>query len=177
MMTNLHRSLAAAAFTATLGLAVPTAFPAADVSPRAARKAAPDFTLADANGKPIKLSAYKGRVVLLDFWATWCAGCKIEIPWYMEFHKKYRARGLAAIGVAMDEEGWKTVKPYLVEHPISYPTVIGTLEFAKPYGVTAALPVTVLIDRSGKIAEAHVGMVEKDAFEKDILQLLREPAR
>src|SRR5215471_18245094 len=77
---------------------------------------APDFTLSDSTGSPIKLSAYKGKVVLLDFWATWCTGCKVEIPWYMEFQIKYGKDGLTAIGVSMDEDGGKAVKPFLAVH-------------------------------------------------------------
>src|SRR5512147_2810725 len=79
----------------------------------AARTMARDFTLPGRDGKPVRLSGLKGKVVLLDFWATWCAGCKVEIPWFIEFDKAYRAQGLAAVGVAMDDEGWKQVAPYL----------------------------------------------------------------
>src|SRR6266404_2878543 len=75
--------------------------------------AAPDFTLEDSNGASTKLSGYKGKVVLLDFWATWCTGCKVEIPWYMEFAKKYEQSGLAVVGVSMDKEGWTVVKPFM----------------------------------------------------------------
>src|SRR5947207_4462294 len=106
-----------------------------------ARNAAPDFALVDENGKTVKLSDLKGKVVLLDFWATWCTGCKVEIPWYVEFQKKYKRRGLASIGVAMDEEGWKTVTPYLRKKPINYQIVVGNDDFAKTYNVTS-LPVT-----------------------------------
>ncbi len=81
--------------------------------PEGERKPAPNFVLTDAKGDTINLSTYKGNVVLLDFWATWCGGCKTEIPWYMEFDAKYKDRGLAVIGVSMDEDGWKTVKPFL----------------------------------------------------------------
>ena len=141
--------------------------------PSTDRKPAPDFALTDSNGSRIALSQYKGRVVLLDFWATWCTGCKVEIPWYLEFQKRYEARGLSSIGVSMDEEGWPVVRPYLRAHPISYPIVLGNPDLVKPYDITN-LPVTLLIDRRGRIADAHLGMVDKDAWEQEIRQLLAE---
>ena len=144
--------------------------------PAKERKPAPDFALSDVNGQPISLAANRGRVVLLDFWATWCAGCKIEIPWYIEFQKKFSAQGLTSIGVAMDDEGWKIVKPYLEKNPINYAIVLGYPDLVKPYRI-ASLPVTVLIDRSGKIADTHVGVVDKDTWEQEIRQLLSERAR
>jgi thiol-disulfide isomerase/thioredoxin len=140
------------------------------------RKAAPDFALTDANGARIALSRYKGRVVLLDFWATWCTGCKVEIPWYVEFQKKYARKGFTSIGAAMDEEGWQKVKPYLEAHPINYPIVLGNPDLVKPYQITN-MPVTLLIDRHGRIADAHVGMVVKDTWESEIQQLLAERSR
>ena len=146
---------------------------AADTTPPNSRKTAPDFTLVDSKGASIKLSGYHGKVVLLDFWATWCHGCKTEIPWYMEFQQKYRDQGLSVIGVAMDEDGWKSVKPYIEETKINYTIVVGNEGLAKKYGADS-LPVTLLIDRDGKIAESHAGMVDKAAFEKD-LQMLVQP--
>lgn len=135
---------------------------------------APDFTLIDSTGSPIKLSELKGKVVLLDFWATWCGGCKVEIPWYMEFETKYAKKGLATIGVSMDDDGWKSVKPFLQQHKINYPIVIGTQDIANEYGGLPSLPMTLLIDRSGKVAESHPGMVNKEEFENKIKQLLEQ---
>jgi peroxiredoxin len=135
---------------------------------------APDFTLTDSAGSPVKLSTYKGKVVLLDFWATWCDGCKVEIPWYVEFQSKYRKDGLAAIGVSMDDDGWKSVKPFLEQHKLNYPVVIGNQDLASRYGGLPSLPMTLLIDRDGKIAELHAGMVDRGAFENKIKALLHE---
>jgi peroxiredoxin len=143
------------------------------LAPAVDRPAAPDFTLSDANGAPIALSAFRGKVVLLDVWATWCTGCKVEIPWYMQFTKKYKKRGLASIGVAMDDEGWNAVTPYLKQKPINYPIVVGDQHFATIYNVTS-LPMTLLIDRRGRVADAHVGMVDRSAWEDEIRALLRE---
>src|SRR5580693_8152705 len=85
-----------------------------------ANKPAPDFTVKDAQGREVSLSDYKGKVVLLNFWATWCAGCKQEIPWFMDFQTKYQANGLVVLGVSLDDDGWKVLNPYLEEHPMNY---------------------------------------------------------
>jgi thiol-disulfide isomerase/thioredoxin len=133
--------------------------------------APPDFTLPDANGAAITLSAYKGKVVLLDFWATWCGGCKVEIPWYMEFAKKYEPNGLAVIGVSMDQEGWSVVKPFMQAKQMTYPVVLGDDDLAKRFGLTS-MPLTLLIDRGGKIALSHAGVVDKASFESKLRELL-----
>jgi peroxiredoxin len=149
--------------------------------PEGRRKPAPNFILTDAKRDTINLSTYKGKVVLLDFWATWCGGCKTEIPWYMEFDAKYRDRGLAVIGVSMDEDGWKTVRPFLAldrdpetggHTAMKYPVVIGSDKLAKQYNLTS-MPMTLLIDRHGRIAVSHTGMVNKDDWESKIRSLLK----
>ena len=148
----------------------------ADLTPAGSRKSFPGVVLTDSKGAPVDLAAYKGRVVLLDFWATWCEGCKEEIPWFMEFQDKYNKSGLTVVGASLDDDGWKSVKPYLQEHKINYRVVVGTLESAKQFGVDKGMPVSVLIDREGKIADVHPGMVEKAAFEREINILLKESA-
>jgi peroxiredoxin len=157
-----------------LCFALPVTVPA-DLTPADSRKTAPAFTLSDSKGASVKLSDYKGKVVVLDFWATWCEGCKVEIPWYIEFQNKYKEEGLSVVGVSMDDDGWKSVKPFLAENKINYPIVIGNSDLGTQFGVTA-LPVTLLIDRNGKIAESHAGMVDKDAFEREIQVLLKDTA-
>ena len=92
--------------------------------PSAQRKTAPDFTLLDNKGAPLTLSTYKGKVVLLDFWATWCHGCKQELPWYIDFDRRYRREGLAVIGVSMDDGGMGVVRPFLAQKQIRYRVVI-----------------------------------------------------
>jgi cytochrome c biogenesis protein CcmG/thiol:disulfide interchange protein DsbE len=136
------------------------------------RNPAPDFTLKDAGGKPVKLSDFKGKVVLLNFWATWCGPCKIEIPWFIEFEQTYRDKGLVVLGVAMDEEGWEAVKPYMEHSKINYRMVIGDDATAQRYGGVDQLPTTFLIDREGRTAAVHVGLVSKKDYVNDITQLL-----
>ena len=137
-------------------------------------QAAPDFTLKDASGRDIRLSAYKGKVVLLNFWATWCGGCKTEVPWFIEFEQKYRDKGFEVIGVSMDDDGWKVVKPFLEEKKVNYTVVVGNDDMAKPYGLSAvsAMPMTFMIDRGGKVSAMSVGVVNKDACESEIVHLL-----
>jgi len=137
-----------------------------------ARKPAPDFELKDMNGKTIRLSDYRGQVVLLNFWATWCGPCKIEIPWFVEFQRTYKDRGFTVIGVSVDEDGWEAVRPFLASRQVNYPVVMSTMEVEQKFGGVEALPVSFLIDREGRIAGTHVGLVTKKAYEEEIRSLL-----
>jgi peroxiredoxin len=150
---------------------------AASVKAEKERRAAPDFTLKDAEGKVVHLSDYRGKVVLLDFWATWCGPCKIEIPWFMDFQRQNQEKGLVVLGVSMDDEGWEIVKPYLASMKVNYRVVIGNDKTAQLYGGVDALPTTFLIDRAGKIAAVHVGLVDRKDFENGIDELLQTPAK
>jgi cytochrome c biogenesis protein CcmG/thiol:disulfide interchange protein DsbE len=150
----------------------------ADLTAANSRKAAAEFTLSDSKGAPVKLGSLRGRVVLLDFWATYCDICNVEIPWYIEFENKYKESGLSVVGVSVDEDGWKSVKPFLEEKKVNYRVLLGNWDLAKQFGVDNALPVTLLIDRDGRIADSHTGLVDKGVFESEIKVLLKEiPAK
>ena len=136
------------------------------------RKVAPNFNLPNSNGVQVALADYKGKVVLLNFWATWCGPCKIEIPWFIEFNKTYKGRGFSVLGVSLDDDGWKSVKPYLAAKNIDYTVVVGNDEVSKSYGDVDSLPTTFIIDRDGRIAFVHMGLVGKDTYEKEIRSLL-----
>jgi len=144
-----------------------------DLKELSTRKAAPAFTLQDSWGKTARLSEYHGKVVLLDFWATWCHGCKQEIPWFSEFDRKYGKQGLAVVGVSMDDEGWKVVTPFIKSVGVPYRIVLGDQKTGKDYGIFN-MPDTFLIDREGRIAAAYSGMVNRDDLEKNISAVLKE---
>src|SRR5215469_14704210 len=95
----------------------------AALTPKAARKSAPEFRLTDADGKDVSLADLKGKVVLVNFWATWCDGCQTEIPWLVEFQRQYANRGFVVVGISMDDDGWKSVRPWLKEKHVNYPIV------------------------------------------------------
>lgn len=145
---------------------------AAAVKPPADRQEAPDFALKDADGRTVKLSDYRGKVVLLNFWATWCGPCRIEIPWFTEMESAYKDRGFAVIGVSMDEEGWEIVKPYMRRAKMNYRVLVGNDDVARAYGDVGSLPTTFIIDAKGRIASVHVGLVSKDSYTTDVESLL-----
>ena len=136
------------------------------------RKPAPEFALRDSSGKTVRLKNYRGKVVLLDFWATWCHGCKEEIPWFSKFDRKYGSKGFAVIGVSMDEGGWQVVNPFIVSTKAHYPMLLGDKPTAEQFGI-GALPDTFLIDREGRIAATYkAGLVNKEDVEANIRALL-----
>jgi|SRR5580700_5045574 peroxiredoxin len=163
---------AAALLLALAGAAAGQSGTRAALEPPKERKPAPAFKLQDSSGKTVQLADYHGKVVLLDFWATWCHGCKQEIPWFSEFEKAYRARGLAVVGVSMDDGGWNVVRPFLAATDVPYRMLLGNDTMAKRYGI-GNLPDTFLIDRQGRIAAVYKeGLVDKNDVEANIKALL-----
>ena len=154
----------------------PRAVRTGPVKPDKDRHQAPDFALKDVNGQTVRLSDYRGKVVLLDFWATWCGPCQIEIPWFVDLERRNKDKGFAVLGVSMDDDGWESVKPFLSQLGVNYRVVIGDGETAQLYGGVDALPTTFLIDRGGKIAAVHVGLTDRRDFEDGVEQLLQSPA-
>lgn len=139
------------------------------------RKAAPDFALPNASGRAVRLEDFRGEVVVLNFWATWCHGCKQELPWFRQFEKEYGSRGLTVIGASTDKDGWTSVTPYLKKKPLNYPVVIADDALTSAYSL-GAMPMTVLIDRQGRVAATCIGVVDRAACDKAIQSLLRETA-
>lgn len=146
----------------------------AALQPALERKPAAAFALRDAGGKKASLKNYRGKVVVLDFWATWCTGCKKEIPWFVAFQKKFGARHFAVVGVSLDEGGWAVLKPFLAKAHVPYRMVLGDDSIAQRYGIQN-MPDTFLIDRQGRVAAAYIaGLVDKDNLETNINALLAE---
>jgi cytochrome c biogenesis protein CcmG/thiol:disulfide interchange protein DsbE len=150
---------------------------AASLKPDKERHPAPEFTLKDADGKTVHISDYRGKAVMLDFWATWCPPCKLEIPWLIDLERKNKDRGFEVLGVSMDDEGWEVVKPFMREVGMNYRVVIGNDTTAEMYGGVESLPTTFLIDREGKIAAIHIGLASRRIFEDDVAQILDGPKK
>ncbi len=139
------------------------------------RQKAPNFTLKDADGNPVNLTYYRGKVVLVNFWATWYGPCEVEIPWFVEFEKKYKDQGFAVLGLSMDDDGWKSVRPYIASHKINYRVMIASEVVSQQFGDIEALPTSFVLDRQGRIATNHVGLVDKRDYQNEILKLLEVP--
>ncbi len=133
---------------------------------------APDFSLTDLSGQKLALSNYRGRVVLLDFWATWCDPCKQEIPHFVEMQNRYGPQGLQVVGISMDDDE-KPVRDFQQQFNMNYPIAIGNTKLAEQYGGILGLPVTFIIDREGLIHSRHIGQTEASVFDGEVKELLR----
>ena len=143
--------------------------------PVSRREPAPGFALPDLDGGAATLADYTGRVLLLNFWATWCLPCRAEMPWFADFETAFGGAGFAVLGVSLDEPGRDAVEPFLERSPVNYRIALAdTAPRLAPFGPLNTLPTTWLIDRQGRIAAEHVGLVSRAAIEAEIRLLLDE---
>src|SRR5699024_1339337 len=138
---------------------------------------AKDFTVTLVNGESFTLSDYRGEVVLLNIWATWCAPCREETPQLVDLYNEYKDDGLLVLGVSIDEQGVSVVKPFMDEYGVNYPTVIDNGTIMDKYGPTMGIPTTYIIGKEGSLRYFAVGPVTKKEIEPRILKLLNEGER
>jgi thiol-disulfide isomerase/thioredoxin len=138
-----------------------------------ARPANLDFVIKDMNEQDVRLADYKGKVVLLNFWATWCGPCKYEIPAFVELQEKYRDQGVAFLGLSVDDPVDK-LKPFAEEYKMNYPVLVGLGrdDVQDAFGPGGGIPVTFMISRDGSLCKRHMGIGTKEQFEKEIQSLL-----
>ncbi len=135
---------------------------------------APDFTVKDLKGREISLSNYSGKVVFLNFWATWCGPCKAEIPDFIEAYKQYKDKGMEIIGISVDRISPKSVLKFAEKYKINYPVVMSTDKIQKDYEPGPYIPTTIIIDQEGKIRHRHIGYMSKEALKDYFLKLTEE---
>lgn len=147
-----------------------------------ARTEAPPFHLADASGRTEQLTDYRGKVILLNFWATDCGGCRLEIPWLIDLNRAFEKKSVGVIGISMDisyedlrnaTEAWAKVKPFVASHQINYPILMGDSDVTKRYEIEA-LPVSYLIDTRGRVAAVYVGLIDEKNVAANIKTLLAD---
>ncbi len=138
---------------------------------------APDFTLQSLDGNSMRLSDLRGKAVLLNFWATWCSPCKIEMPWFIELQKQYGAQGLQIVGVAMDDSSKEDIAKFAKDMGVNYPVLLGKEEVGDAYGGVPALPETFFIGRDGKIVDKIIGLKGKAEIEDSIKKALNTQAQ
>jgi peroxiredoxin len=133
---------------------------------------APDFELVSLDGRKVKLSDYRGKAVVLNFWATWCAPCKIEMPWFVDIQSHYGNDGLAILGVAMDDSDPQKISQFASQMGVNYPVLLGTNKVSEAYGDVEYLPTTFYINRQGKIVGKVAGLIGKAEIEADARKAL-----
>jgi len=137
--------------------------------------AAPNFELATLDGRRVKLSDYRGKAVLLNFWATWCSPCKVEMPWFVELQKKYGTDGLVILGIAMDDSDAPKIAQFASEMGVNYPVLLGTDQVSEQYGNVEFLPTSFYIDRYGKIVGKGTGLLARSEIENNVRKALASP--
>jgi len=149
-------------------------------------KPAPNFTLQDLSGKKVSLADFKGKALLINFWATWCGPCKVETPWLVELRNQYAAKGFEVLGISAegddlqpsDKEGWAkdkaAIAKFVKEEKMPYPVLINGDSISKPYGGIDAMPTSFYVDRSGNVVNVQLGLTSKDDMEANIRKTLGE---
>lgn len=135
---------------------------------------APELELVDVRGRPVSLAALRGKIVIVDFWATWCPPCVIEVPTFKKLHATYRDRGLEIIAISLDEDE-REVKTFIREHALPYTVILGDEKIAEKFGALTGLPMTFFIDRKGRIRAEHAGFMDEEDFVREVERLLSEP--
>jgi peroxiredoxin len=135
---------------------------------------APDFELTSLEGKKVHLSDYRGKAVLLNFWATWCEPCKIEMPWFVQLEKQYGPEGLQVVGVAMDDTSEQEIARFAKDMGVNYPVLLGKESVGDAYGGVIHLPTTFYIDRSGKIVDRVEGLHSRHDIEESVKEALAQ---
>ena len=133
---------------------------------------APDFELKSLDGRTIKLSDFRGKAVVLNFWATYCAPCRVEMPWLIDFYQRYKSQGLEIVGISMDDGNQKQVDAFAREMNVNYAILLGNHSVRDAYGGARFLPQTFLVDRDGRIVKTLIGIKTRKDFEDSIKQLL-----
>jgi thiol-disulfide isomerase/thioredoxin len=133
---------------------------------------APDLLGTDVHGSPVQLSSFRGHVILVNFWATWCAPCRSEIPLLNDLDARFGSKGLDVIGVSLDEDGWGAVGPFVIQEHMAYRVGLGSEAVTAAYGSVTALPMTFIIDREGRIVVKHLGAAADGDFDAQIAQFL-----
>ena len=157
-----------------IGLYVMDRRSASKLKPAASGNVAPDFTVTDLDGRKLTLSDFKGKVVLLDFWATWCAPCRTEIPHFVEMQNEYGPQGFQVIGISMDDDA-KPVREFYQQFKLNYPVAVGDDKLAERFGGVLGLPVNFIIDREGRIHSKHLGATDVSVFDQEVSELLKRP--
>jgi thiol-disulfide isomerase/thioredoxin len=135
---------------------------------------APDFELQSLEGKNVKLSDFRGKAVLLNFWATWCGPCKVEMPWFVELQKEYGPQGFQIIGVAMDDASTEDIAKFTRELGVNYPILLGKESVGQSYGGVGVLPTTFFVDRDGKVTDREFGLQSRSVFVDNIKKALNQ---
>jgi thiol-disulfide isomerase/thioredoxin len=149
-----------------------TSKPAVDTSQL---QAAPVWALTDLAGKPVTSESLKGKVVIVDFWATWCGPCRAAIPHLVELHKAYKDKGFEVVGVSLDQQGPSVVQSFVTQHEIPYTIAMGNQKVVSDFGGVRGIPTAFIISQDGKIYRKIVGLVPREQYEKDVITLLGVP--